>query len=200
MRFRGLVFSALFAALFAVLSLVQFHVSVIPITLETLVVMLTGALLGPWYGGLTYLIVVGLDLLGLPLIDGGGGVGTLIGPTAGFIWGWPVCAWLTGFAVRAVKINRRGEYLLLFLSLFILGDILCYIPGVLWLRHVDAAVRPWGKALMAGAIPFLPGDVVKALVAAVIVMRVRRVYPQERIIRGEAFVGGAGAGETSRMG
>ncbi|GMA63289.1 hypothetical protein GCM10025859_37290 [Alicyclobacillus fastidiosus] len=66
MRFRGLVFSALFAALFAVLSLVSIPIGPIPITIENLVIMLTGALLGPWYGALTFLIVIGLDLLGLP--------------------------------------------------------------------------------------------------------------------------------------
>lgn len=188
MRYRGLVFSALFAALFAVLSLVSIPIGPVPVTIENLVIMLTGALLGPWYGGLTYLIVIGLDVLGLPLIGGHAGIGTLLGATAGYIWSWPILAWLTGFFVGKIKMRTRSEFWLMFIVLFIFGDALSYIPGVLWLRHVAPAIRPWGKALMAGAIPFLPGDFIKALIASAIVVIVRRVYPQDRIIRGEQFV------------
>lgn len=192
MRFRGLVFSALFAALFAVLSLVQFHVSVIPITLETLVVMITGALLGPWYGALTYLIVIGFDLLGLPLIGGSAGIHVLLGPTAGYIWSWPLCACLTGLCARKIPHRSRWEYVSLFAVMFVLGDLISYIPGVLWMRHVVPSLHPWGKALMAGAIPFIPGDIIKALIAALIVSKVRDVYPESRILHGDSFVRGSG--------
>lgn len=188
MRYRGLVFSTLFAALFAVLSLVQFHIGPIPITIENLVIMLTGALLGPWYGALTYLIVIGLDLLGLPLIGGHAGVGTLIGPTAGFIWAWPFCAFLTGYFVRRIRKGGGGEWALLVLVTFIFGDFISYLPGVLWLRHVVAAVRPWDKALVAGFYPFLPGDFVKALIASTMIQRVRRIYSQDRLIYGDRVV------------
>lgn len=188
MRYRGLVFSCLFAALFAVLSLVQFHISVIPITLETLVVMITGALLGPWYGALTYLLVIGFDLVGLPLIGGSAGVHVLVGPTAGYIWAWPFCAFLTGWVARRVTHRGRFEFLYLFAIMLLLGDLISYVPGVLWLRHVMPPLRPWGKALMQGAIPFIPGDIVKALIASTIVIKVRDVYPEERIVRGDAFI------------
>ncbi|WAH36624.1 biotin transporter BioY [Alicyclobacillus dauci] len=189
MRLRGLVFSALFAALFAVISLVQIHVSVIPITLETLIPVIAGGLLGAWYGALTFIIVLGLDVLGLPLIGGHGGVGVLVGPTAGFIWAWPVCAFLTGLLVSRIKSGQRFEYLWIFLAAFIFGDLISYIPGVLWMRHVVPEYRPWGKALMAGMYPFLPGDFIKTLIAALIVERVRKIYPQRRIIHGDRFVG-----------
>lgn len=191
MRYRGLIFSALFAAVFAVLSIVQFSIGPVPITLETLVVMITGALLGPWYGGLTYLIVIGLDLIGLPLIGGHAGLGVFLGPTAGFIWAWPFCAWLTGFFTRRIRSGARGEWVLLLLCIFFLGDFISYVPGVLWLRHVLPQVQPWGKALAAGFFPFLPGDIIKAIIATIIVQRVRRVYSQDRIVGGKRFTRGA---------
>jgi biotin transport system substrate-specific component len=187
-RIRGLVFSALFAALFAVISLVRIPIGPVPITLETPIVVITGALLGPWFGALTYLIVIGLDVLGLPLIAGHAGVGVFLGPTAGFIWAWPLCAFLTGLFAQRIRPRSRGEFVLLLLVMFILGDLLSYIPGVLWLRHVVVQVRPWGKALAAGAWPFIPGDFIKSIIAAIIVVRVRRVYSQERIVYGERFV------------
>lgn len=188
MRYRGLIFSALFAALFAVLSLVKIPIGTVPISLETLVVMLTGGLLGPWYGGLTYLIVIGLDLAGLPLISGEAGLSVLVGPTAGFIWAWPFCAFFAGLAIRKVRIGSRMEWLSTLLILFFLGDFLCYFSGVLWLRHVVPAVRPWGSALSAGFWPYLPGDAVKAIIATVIVQRVRRVYPVDQITTGDRYV------------
>lgn len=191
MRYRGLIFSALFAALFGVLSLVQIPIGTVPISLETLVVMIVGGLLGPWYGGLTYLIVIGLDLAGLPLIAGHAGPSFLVSATAGFIWGWPFCAFFAGLIIRRIRVGARAEWLLLLLALFFLGDFLCYIPGVLWLRHAVPSVRPWGSALAAGFWPYLPGDIVKAVIATVIVERVRRVYSMESITRGERYVRGA---------
>ncbi|GMA63288.1 hypothetical protein GCM10025859_37280 [Alicyclobacillus fastidiosus] len=137
---------------------------------------------------------------GPPLIRGNAGIGLLVGATAGYIWSWPILAWLTGYFVGKIRPRTRSEYWLLLIVLFICGDLISYVPGVLWLRHVVPAVRPWGKAMMAGAIPFLPGDFAKALVASAIVLIVRRVYPQERIIRGQQFVSqsleqGAGRGD-----
>ncbi|WP_067621482.1 biotin transporter BioY [Alicyclobacillus acidiphilus] len=190
MRYRGLIFSTLFAALFAVLSLVEIPIGTVPISLETLIVMIAGGLLGPWYGGLTFLIVIGLDLAGLPLIAGHAGPSFLVSATAGYIWGWPFCAFFAGLAVRRVRVGARGEWIWLLLILFFLGDFLCYFSGVLWLRHVVAAVRPWGSALAAGFWPYLPGDAAKAVIAAIIVARVRRIYPMDSITRGEQFVQG----------
>lgn len=187
MRLRGFVFSALFAALFAVLSLVNIPVGVVPITLENLVVMLTGGLLGAWYGGFTYLLVIGLDVIGLPLIDGRAGLGVLLGPTAGYIWAYPLCAWLMGMATRRIRSGARGEFLLLCLAAFVLGDLPVYIPGVLWLRHV-VGNESLGRALLQGCAPFILGDAVKAVIAGGILQRVRKYYPQTRIIYGQQFV------------
>ncbi|GLV14813.1 hypothetical protein Heshes_24970 [Alicyclobacillus hesperidum] len=188
MKFRGLIFCALFVALFAVLSLVQLPIGSVPITLETLVIMVCGALLGPWYGGLTFVLLIVLDLAGLPLIGGHAGPSLLLGPTAGYIWGWPFCAFFAGFVVQRIPAGSRGEWWKLVLVLFFLGDCICYIPGVLWLRHAVPSLKPWGSALAGGMWPFLPGDFVKAVIGAIIVQRVRRVYPTERIVGGERFV------------
>ncbi|WP_304459762.1 biotin transporter BioY, partial [Alicyclobacillus sendaiensis] len=108
-KVRGLIFCALFIAIFAVLSLVQIPVGSVPITLETLVVQVCAGLLGPWYGALTFVLLILLDLVGLPLIGGHAGVSLMLGPTAGYIWGWPFCALFAGLAIARVRPGSRGE-------------------------------------------------------------------------------------------
>ncbi|AEJ42275.1 biotin transporter BioY [Alicyclobacillus acidocaldarius] len=195
-KVRGLIFCALFIAIFAVLSLVQIPVGSVPITLETLVVQVCAGLLGPWYSALTFVLLIVLDLIGLPLIGGHAGPSLMLGPTAGYIWGWPFCALFAGLAISRVRPGSRGEIAKLIAILFVLGDLVCYIPGVLWLRHVVPSLHPWGSALAGGVWPFLPGDFIKSVLAAVIVARVRRVYPTERILRGERYAAESSAAES----
>ncbi|GMA51274.1 biotin transporter BioY [Alicyclobacillus contaminans] len=176
---RGIVFSALFAALLAVFSLIQIPVpgSPVPVVLENIVPMLAGALLGPGYGFLSIVLVIVLTLLGVPMIDGQGGVGHLFGPTGGYIWAWPFNALLTGWVLKAVKTERMVlRSVLTFVVIEVFGGLACYLLGVPWLAaktHMSL-----GKAMVLGCYPYLFGDTLKALVATIITVAVRRVYPE----------------------
>lgn len=179
---RGVIFSALFAALLAGLSFVSLHLpfTPVPITLENIVVMLAGALLGGGYGFFSMLLVVVLTAVGLPMLDGSGGMGVLLGASGGYVWMYPICALLTGLLVRRVRGSGLKSILLIAVIAYVFGDLLCYVTGVGWLAHLYHL--PLQKALVLGAYPYLPGDAAKALVTALIVVPVRRVFPVSRIV------------------
>lgn len=178
---RGIVFSACFGALYVISSFLNIHLgfSPVPITLQNFVVMLAGAILGPWYGFFSIGLVIGLTALGLPLIHGSGGLSLILGPTGGFLLAFPFAALLIGLAARRIKGRGVGAVIALFLVMELFGSLLVYIPGVPWLAH--AAHISLQKALLIGCYPFLPGDAVKAFLAASIALTVRMVFPEERI-------------------
>jgi len=183
---RGLVFSALFAGIMISLSYMKVSLpfSSVPITLQTLAVMIAGSILGARYGAIAVLIVIGLCAAGFPVMGGYGGISVLTGPTAGYIWSWPVAAFLIGwFAERTTQ--TRYTVLKLLVVNFVFGSLLVYPGGVSWLAytlHIDSL----SGALVAGMWPFLPGDFVKAVIVSGVAAAVWKVYPIERILNVKA--------------
>ena len=105
---RSTVLIAVFAALIAALGLVpKFTLAFgVPITAQSLGIMLCGTVLGAKRGGAAALLFVVLTLAGLPLLAGGrGGLGLLSGPSVGFIIGFPIAAFVTGWVMERVKTN-----------------------------------------------------------------------------------------------
>lgn len=101
---RGIVFSALMVAILVLFGYISIPIgfSPVPITLQTLAVMLAGGLLGPLYGFLSIALVVVLTALGFPLPHGTGGLAVLLGPTGGYVIMWPFAALLMGlFALQS---------------------------------------------------------------------------------------------------
>ncbi|WP_282936480.1 biotin transporter BioY [Paenibacillus sp. RC67] len=179
---RGMAFSALFGALLVVSSYLNIHLGFtpIPISLENLVVMLTGAILGPLYGFISVALVVILTLLGIPLLHGSGGFALLLGPTGGFIWAYPFAALLIGLLVKRVKGRGPLTFVFTFLILELIGSLFLYLPGVPWLAHKAGVSLQ--KAMVMGCYPYLPGDAVKAALAAIILVPIRQVFPTSRIV------------------
>ncbi|WP_366556411.1 biotin transporter BioY [Aquibaculum sediminis] len=178
---RDLVAVPLFAALIVALGVmppIPLGFLPVPITLQTLGVMLAGAMLGPWRGALAPALVVLLVILGLPVLSGGrGGLGVLAGPTAGFLIGWIPGALVTGLLARPV-LRRGGQDWRVLLGLLlacVLGGIaVIYALGIAWLALVGGV--GFGAAAL-GSLAFLPGDLVKAVIAAGATRAVQRVYP-----------------------
>ncbi|MCX5496883.1 biotin transporter BioY [Kaistia dalseonensis] len=173
---RDIVYIALFAALMAAVNLVpaiQVGFLPVPITAQTLGVMLAGCLIGAKRGGLAILLFVLLVALGLPLLAGGhGGLGVFFGPTAGFIISWPFAAFVTGWLT---ELNWKRMNAVWFFIFSVIGGIgVVYLIGIPWLAFV-AKLSLFDAA--KGSLIFVPGDLVKAIVAAVIAETVRRSYP-----------------------
>lgn len=173
---RDIVYIALFAALMAAVNLVPpitLGFLPVPITAGTLGVMLAGCLIGAKRGGLAVLLFVLLVALGLPLLAGGyGGLGPFFGPSGGFILSWPIAAYVTG---RLTELNWKRMNAVWFFVFSVIGGIgVVYLVGIPWLA-VAAKLSLFDAA--KGSLVFVPGDVIKAVVAALIAETVRRSYP-----------------------
>ncbi|WP_151733608.1 biotin transporter BioY ['Paenibacillus yunnanensis' Narsing Rao et al. 2020] len=179
---RGVIFSALFAGIMIALSYfkIALPISTVPVTLQTLAVMLAGSVLGARYGMLAVLIVVGLCAAGFPVLGGSGGIAMLSGYTAGYILSWPFAALLIG--LFAQRIGGKHIFVKLLTVNFVFGALFVYPGGVWWLAH-SMGIGSLGQALTAGMWPFLPGDLLKSVLCAAVVTAVWKVYPIERILR-----------------
>ncbi|MER6509709.1 biotin transporter BioY [Nonomuraea sp. NPDC001636] len=167
---------AVFAALIAVLGApgaVNVFGNAVPITLQTLGVMLAGAILGSRRGALAVVVLLVLVAAGLPLLAGGrGGLGVFTAASAGFLLGWVPGAAVTGLLVE--RAGRTPSVLRLLVACAVGGIGVVYLVGV----PVQALVTglPPAKALALSAV-FLPGDALKAVVAALVARGTQRAYP-----------------------
>jgi len=149
---------ALLIALAAQVSVPMFPV---PMTLQTLAVLLVGLTLGARLGAATVATYLGYGAMGLPVFSGGMSAAALMGPTAGFLFGFVAMAWLAGLAAeRGIARGFAGT-----LMAALLVSAALYLPGLAWL----ATFTGMEKAVALGALPFLVGDVVKAAIAALVV-------------------------------
>ncbi|MGY1839230.1 MULTISPECIES: biotin transporter BioY [unclassified Modestobacter] len=175
MKTRDLAYVALFAALTAVLGMIPaVQIGPVPITAQTLGVMLAGAVLGAKRGFLSQLLFLALVAAGLPLLaSGAGGLGVFAGPSAGYLVAWPIAAFVTGLLTE--RVWNRYNVVWGTLVNAVGGMVVIYLIGVPVLAAV--ADLSLGAAIATGVLPFLIGDAVKAVVAAAIAVQVRRSYP-----------------------
>ncbi|WP_449282689.1 biotin transporter BioY [Leucobacter sp.] len=147
----------------------------VPFTLQTFAILLTGAVLGARRGFLAALLYLAIGAIGLPVFAGGSaGLAPFAGPTVGYLVSFPFAAAATGFIVS--RIPRRGvalSTLFIFLAALV-GVVVNHGLGILGL--VWRADMTLGQATLADLV-FVPGDVVKALLAAVIAAAVHRAFP-----------------------
>ncbi|WP_144872844.1 biotin transporter BioY [Microbacterium sp. 1.5R] len=178
---RDLARIAVFAALIAVLGSVTIPLpGGVPITAQTLGVMLAGAVLGPRRGPLAVLLVLVLAAVGLPVLAGGrGGLGVFAGPTAGYLLGWVAGAVVIGLIVHSGRITWWRAAL----GVVFGGIAVVYAFGI----PVQAFVL--GMDLVPAALSsaaFLPGDLLKAAAATALVVALRRAYPPAFGVRSAA--------------
>lgn len=178
---RSIALVALFAALIAALGLIPkltlgFGV---PITAQSLGVMLCGTILGAQRGGLAALLFVALVALGLPLLAGGrGGLGVFAAPSVGFVVGFPVAAFATGFVME--QMQRTPIAWAAGFASVIGGVVVLYTFGVPGLM----VMLDKGFAEALGLVSaFIPGDFIKAVLAGLITAGVARARPASLLSR-----------------
>ncbi len=163
MSTRDLTLIAVFAAVTAVLAYVYIPLpfSPVPITGQTMGVMLAGALLGPKKGAMSQVVYLLLGVVGLPVFAGGyGGLSHLFGPTGGYLLACPIAAYVTGYFVQmGEKSGKQGQVLLSFVGLITGGMVIIYSLGVAQLVLVTGL--PLREGLATGALPYLIGDFAK---------------------------------------
>ena len=154
------LFGSILVAAAAQVSVPMFPV---PMTLQTLAIMLIGLTYGSRLAGATLVAYLGQGAMGLPVFAGGAfGLAPLMGPTAGFLFGFVAMAFVMGWLVERGLNRGFGLF-----SAALIATALLFVPGVLWLF----AITPLDLqgAFMAGAAPFLLGELVKVAIAALIV-------------------------------
>lgn len=164
--------SGLFAALTAVGAQLSLFIGPVPITLQTLFILLSGLVGGPRVGMFSQLIYLSLGLAGLPVFAGfRGGVQVFLGPTAGYLLSFPIAASTAGTLFTKTKSVKRA------ILAAAMAEAVIYLMGVPWLAvwfHVFGGVGlfdGFSEAVMMGALVFLPGDALKAAAAVYIATR-----------------------------
>jgi len=140
----------------------------VPMTMQTLAILVIGALCGWRIGAATLAAYLAQGAAGLPMFAGGaGGAHHLVGPTAGYLFAFPVAAALTGW------LARRGwnASVPTLLASMLLGHVVILVGGVAWLSTLLGVEQ----AVTVGLMPFWAGTVLKSALAAALVTAVLRV-------------------------
>jgi biotin transport system substrate-specific component len=144
----------------------------VPLTMQTMFVVLSGLLLGARLGAGTQALYVAVGALGLPVFAGGGaGPGWLLGPTGGYLLAFPLAAFTAGWLGERLRGDARSAGAVLWLAAAAAcGMIVIYIGGAAQLTLLTADA---GTAVRMGVLPFVAADTVKALLAVLIAQRIR---------------------------
>ena len=185
---KMLVLTAMMTAVTAVCAVISVPLpfSPVPVSLATLAVLIAGGLLGAKYGAVSQAIYLLLGAVGVPIFHSfTGGVGILLGPTGGFLFGYIFMAFVFGLLTEIVLKSKRTGFVessptaatsqikltaFIFLAA-VIATITCYIPGLLWFMIVTE--NGIGAAASMAVLPFIPVDLFKCIVAALLVRRLR---------------------------
>ena len=178
---KTIVLISLFAALIAVLGLAPkvpgpFGV---PITAQSMGIMLCGTVLGAKRGALAVLLFITLTAIGLPLLSGGrGGLGVFAGPSSGFIIGFPLAAYVAGLITTKLKMVKIFYSSLL--GAIIGGIFVLYIPGII---GMSIALEKSISEATVIALIYIPGDLIKAFLCATLTQTLFKHRPADVLSR-----------------
>ncbi len=150
---------AIFTLLTVVSARLRFEVGPVPITMQTLAVLLAGLVLGSRDGALSQLGYVGLIAMNLPVDTNMLGIAAFAGPTAGYFVSFPLVAYVAGALAE-----RGAERFWLRWGAGLVGVVVLYACGATWLKIWLG--ESWAAAWTAGVAPFIAVDIAKALAAA----------------------------------
>lgn len=176
MDLRKIIIIAIFASLIVASSYIAFPIGPIPITLQSMFVLLAGLLGGQAIALASIATYLVLGAIGLPVFYGGvGGFAHFISPTGGFLISWIVAAPIVGLIVdrsfkkEELKETTTKKQLLAIILASVVGTVIFYLIGVPYLKLIlDIS---WAQAIAIGLIPFIAGDLIK-LVSAVLLANI----------------------------
>ncbi len=157
---RNIVLIFSFAILTGICAKLKIEIGPVPVTMQTFAVLLSGALLGSSKGAFSQLTYLIFGLLGIPLFSRGGGIVYILSPTFGYIIGFVFAAYIVGYLCeRGWDKNLKTAILAM-----LIGNVSLYIPGLLWLSNFVGLKN----VLAIGFYPFLIGDLLKIILAALL--------------------------------
>lgn len=166
-----------FVAVFAAIICAGCFISIplpggVPVTLQNAFSLISGTVLGTWYGGASVAIFLILGIIGIPVFSGmKGGIAHLFGVSGGFLWGYLIGAIIAGFLLGNPKLSEKKitffQILKIFLAYF-LGLVVEYVFGIWWFVQSKGGLSEslsMQQVLMWTLIPFIPGDIIKMIIA-----------------------------------
>lgn len=172
---KSLIYCGLFTALIAVGAFIKIPIPVVPFTLQYLFTMMAGLLLGPRLGTLSVFCYMLLGLAGLPIFSEGGGIWYVFKPSFGYIIGFCVGTFVTGWLVNRSRKKSVGSYLVANLA----GLFFVYAIGMIYYYVIcnfviDSPIAVWPLFLYCFILA-VPGDLCLSLLGAVLAKRVKPV-------------------------
>ena len=177
-RTRYITVTALFAALIAISAQIRIPLGPVPLTAQSMAVLITGYVLGSKYGMFSTLLYTAVGLAGVPVFTSGGGPAYIMSPTFGYIIGFTLCAMITGWLASLVHDGKSWKAYLVMLA----GLSGIYIPGIAWLivyfRFFAPVSSDITTILKIGFIIPVNGDLLTAIPAAILAVKIRqRMFP-----------------------
>lgn len=168
---RHLVLCALFAALIAVGAFIRIPIPVVPFTLQLLFTMLAGLLLGPYWGTAAVCVYLAMGLLGLPVFAEGGGISYVLKPSFGYLVGYAVGTFLTGYIAHKTPKAGMGRLL----AANFVGLMVVYACGMAYYYvlsnfYLGTPIGLWPLFLYCFVLA-VPGDIVLCVLGAVLAKR-----------------------------
>lgn len=173
----NIVYCGIFATITAILSQITIPMpGGVPFTLQTFAVYLAGIILGSKRGFVSILVYVLIGTIGLPVFSGfSGGIGTIVGPTGGFILSFPIMSFIIGLVCK-----KTDNKILIFLGIM-LASIPNYLMGMLQFSLVTGST--FYNSFLVSVLPFILVDIIKMVLATIIGSMVMSNKSMRRIIR-----------------
>lgn len=159
---------AMFAGLTAVGAFISIPVGPVPITLQTMFVILSGMLLGGKLGALSQIVYIVLGLIGIPIFAGfTGGPQTILKPSFGFLIGFIFAAYVVGKITHGEQRSTKKIWIA-----SIVGTVVIYLFGLPYMYYILNIVMEkgfsFGAIMNMGCLLFLPGDLIKLVIASLV--------------------------------
>lgn len=168
MSTRQLTLIAVMTAVTCILGPLSLPIGIVPISLTNLAIYFAIYALGGKRGTISYIVYLFIGLVGLPVFSGfSGGFNKLLGPTGGYLIGFAFMAFISG-----IFIDRFSNKIYMCFFGMVLGTIVTYLFGTAWLSYETKMT--FNAALYAGVIPFIPGDLIKIVIASLIGPQIRK--------------------------
>jgi biotin transport system substrate-specific component len=170
------VFAAVFAAMIAVSNFFKIPIGIVPIVLKNMFVVLSGTILGSFYGGIAVFILIAAGFIGIPVFVETGGPTVFLSPLGGYIIGYFVASLCAGLVCGLPKVSEKKITPLPLIRLCIasfLGFALILACGSLYLMFLKSMTLT--AAFAAGTVPFIAGDLIKLAVSIPLALALRPI-------------------------
>ena len=177
-KLSRLVFIALFASLISAGAFITIPLGHIPLVLQNFFTLLSGLVLGPVMGAAAVALFLVAGAIGLQVFSHSGspmGIARFVGPTGGFLFGYLLGALVAGLIAGFPRPGEKTPIWRLALAA-LAGMLAVYVPGLIRMKFV--LDTDWARTFAIGFVPFIAGDAIKGVAAALIAPRLRRIASQ----------------------